>query len=122
MVGVGTILKVVDNSGARLVKCLNVLGVGGRRYGKPGDMVVVSVRSVNPGKSIKKGMVYKGVIVRVKKPILRETGEQVRFDDNGVVLLKNDGMPLGSRVLSPVMLELREKGFMKVISLATMTI
>lgn len=122
MVLVGSFLKVLDNSGVKEVKCIGILGVGKRRFAKVGDVLKVSVRNVRPNKKVSKGMVFKAVLVSVKKRISRKGGEAVRFDSNGVVLLRGDGMPLGTRVLGAVMGELRSKGFVKVISLAKVTV
>lgn len=118
MININTVLTVIDNSGAKKVKCINVLGVTGRKYAKVGDIIVVSVKEVNPEKTIKKGVVLKGIIVRLKKENVRQGGEYLKFDKNGVVLLKNDGLPFGSRVIGPIMLELRKKGYMNIVSLA----
>ncbi len=122
MVLVGSKLKVLDNSGAKEVKCIGLLGIGRRRYALAGDVIKVSVRSVRSERKIEKGSVCKAVVVTVKKGRRRKGGEQVSFNENAVVLVKNDHMPLGTRVLGGVMSELRERGLMKVISLSKVTI
>jgi large subunit ribosomal protein L14 len=111
-------LVVADNSGARLVRCIRVLGGSNRRYGSVGDVIVVSVKEAVPHSGVKKGEVHKAVIVRTRKEIRRKDGTYVRFDDNAVVLLTPAGEPRGTRVFGPVARELREKNFMKIISLA----
>lgn len=118
MVQVGSILDVIDNSGARTVKCLKILGVGGRKYGLIGDLLVVSVRTKNPLKDMKKGSIHKAVLVRVAKGIKRSGGEVVRCMSNVVVLLKAKDQPLGTRIKGPVFIELRSKGFLRVVSQA----
>ncbi|MDT7924345.1 MAG: 50S ribosomal protein L14 [Chlorobiota bacterium] len=111
-------LVVADNSGAKLVRCIRVLGGSNRRYGSVGDVIVVSVKEAVPHSGVKKGEVHKAVIVRTRKEIRRKDGTYVRFDDNAVVLLTPAGEPRGTRVFGPVARELREKNFMKIISLA----
>jgi large subunit ribosomal protein L14 len=111
-------LVVADNSGAKLVRCIRVLGGSNRRYGSVGDIIVVSVKEAVPHSGVKKGEVHKAVIVRTRKEIRRKDGTYVRFDDNAVVLLTPAGEPRGTRVFGPVARELREKNFMKIISLA----
>ena len=110
-------LKVADNSGAKEVLCIRVLGGSGRRYASIGDTIVVSVKEATPG-GIKKGAVSQAVVVRTKKEIRRRDGSYIRFDDNAVVLLDAAGEMKGTRIFGPVAKELREKKFMKIISLA----
>jgi large subunit ribosomal protein L14 len=110
-------LNVADNSGAKEVLCIKVLGGTRRRYASVGDIIVVSVKDAAPG-GIKKGTVSKAVIVRTKRHIRRKDGSYIRFDDNAVVLLRADEEPRGSRIFGPVARELREKDFMKIVSLA----
>lgn len=110
-------LKVADNSGAKEVLCIRVLGGSGRRYASVGDTIVVSVKEVSPG-GVKKGTVSKAVIVRTKKEIRRKDGSYIRFDDNAVVLLTANDEPRGSRIFGPVARELREKDYMRIVSLA----
>ena len=117
-----THLKVVDNSGAKIAKCIHIYGVGGRDYAKPGDKIVVSIRQKYSNTAIEIGSIHKAVVVIVKKGIVRSGGEKISFSENGVVLLKNDDVPLGTRILTPVMLELRLRGYLKVISLSLFTI
>ena len=112
-----TRLKVTDNSGAREVLCINVLGGTGRRYASVGDIIVVSVKSTIPASDIKKGAVSKAIIVRTKKEIRRNDGSYIRFDDNACVLLNNAGEIRGSRIFGPVARELRNTN-MKIVSLA----
>ena len=110
-------LDVADNSGARKVLCIRVLGGSKRRYASIGDTIVVSVKESSPG-GIKKGTVSKAVIVRTKKEIRRKDGSYIRFDDNAVVLLNNADEPRGTRIFGPVARELRDKDFMRIVSLA----
>ena len=110
-------LDVADNSGARSVLCIRVLGGSKRRYASIGDMIVVSVKETSPG-GIKKGTVSKAVIVRTKKEIRRKDGSYIRFDDNAAVLINEDKNPRGTRVFGPVARELRERNFTKIVSLA----
>lgn len=110
-------LKVADNSGAKEVLCIRVLGGSKRRYASIGDKIVVSVKEATPG-GIKKGSVSKAVVVRTKKEIRRKDGSYIRFDDNAVVLLNNQDEPRGTRIFGPVARELREKDYMRIISLA----
>lgn len=110
-------LKVADNSGAKEVLCIRVLGGSKRRYAGVGDMIVVSVKSSSPG-GIKKGSVSRAVVVRTKKEIRRKDGSYIRFDDNAVVLLTAADEPRGTRIFGPVARELREKDFMRIVSLA----
>jgi len=113
-----TLLKVADNSGAKLVKCIKVLGGTRRRYATIGDIIVVSVRESIPNGPIKKGSKLKGVIVRVNREFKRDDGSYVKFDDNAVVIIDANNNPKGTRVFGPVARELRDKDFMKIISLA----
>jgi large subunit ribosomal protein L14 len=122
MINVGCILRVIDNSGAKFVKCLRVLAVGRRNFGIVGDVIIVSVRKRNPIKKIKKGQLLRAVIVRTSKPVVRKGGEVVNFADNAVVIINNKNVPVSSRVVGAVMVEVRERSFMKVVSLATMTV
>ena len=110
-------LNVADNSGAKEVLCIRVLGGTGRRYASVGDTIVVSVKSALPSGDVKKGSVTKAVVVRTKKEIRRADGSYIRFDDNAVVLLNNAGEIRGTRIFGPVARELRD-GFMKIVSLA----
>ncbi len=111
-------LKVADNSGAREVLCIRVLGGTGRRYASLGDKIVVSVKDALPGSGLKKGAVSKAVVVRVKKEVRRPDGSYIRFDDNSCVLLNTADEPRGTRIFGPVARELREKQYMKIVSLA----
>ncbi|MCC7297077.1 MAG: 50S ribosomal protein L14 [Bacteroidia bacterium] len=111
-------LKVADNSGAREVLCIRVLGGSGRRYASVGDKIVVSVKDAMPGSAIKKGAVSKAVVVRVKKEVRRPDGSYIRFDENSCVLLNASDEPRGTRIFGPVARELRDKQFMKIVSLA----
>ena len=113
-----TKLNVADNTGAKKVQCIKVLGGSRRRYGSVGDIIVVSIKSAVPGGSVKKGEVSKAVVVRTKKEIGRLDGSYVRFDDNAVVLINEQMEPKGTRIFGPVARELREKQFMKIVSLA----
>ena len=113
-----TFLKVADNTGAKEIKCIRVLGGSTRRYGNIGDVVVASVRKAAPGGQVKKGEVVKAVIVRSAKGVRREDGTYVRFDENAAVLIKDDKNPSGTRIFGPVARELREKDFLKILSLA----
>ncbi|RJP24525.1 MAG: 50S ribosomal protein L14 [Candidatus Omnitrophota bacterium] len=113
-----TWLQVADNSGARKLMCFKVLGGSRRRYAHVGDIVVASVKEAIPESNVKKGSVVKAVIVRTKKEILRPDGSTIRFDNNAAVLVNDAGDPIGTRIFGPVARELREKGFMKIISLA----
>ena len=118
MVQQETILKVADNSGAKLAKCIKVLGGTRRRYASIGDIIVASVKQVIPNQPIKKGNVVKGVIVRVTKEYRRNDGSYIKFDDNALVIIDANNNPKGTRVFGPVARELREKDFMKIVSLA----
>ncbi len=114
-----TRLIVADNTGAKRVKCFRILGGTGRRYASLGDIVVVSVRSATPTSRIKKGTVSKAVIVRVKKEVRRKDGSYIRFDENACVLLDENLEMIGNRIFGPVARELREKKYMKIVSLAS---
>ena len=111
-------LKVADNTGAKEIHCIRVLGGSKRKFGNIGDVIVASVRKAAPGGTVKKGDVVKAVIVRTKKGIRREHGTYVRFDENAAVLIKDDKNPRGTRIFGPVARELREKDYMKILSLA----
>ena len=111
-------LKVADNSGAREVLCIRVLGGTRRRYASLGDQIVVSVKDALPGGNVKKGAVSKAVIVRTKKEVRRPDGSYIRFDDNSCVLLNKDDEPRATRIFGPVARELRDKDYMKIVSLA----
>ncbi len=118
MIQLRTMLTVADNSGARRAQCIKVLGGTRRRYGRVGDIVVVSVKDAIPGAAVKKGDVAKAVVVRAVKERRRKDGSYIRFDDNAVVLIDDNKEPKGTRIIGPVARELREKEFMKIISLA----
>ena len=111
-------MTVADNSGAKEVLCIRVLGGTGKKYASVGDKIVVTVKSAIPSGNIKKGTVSKAVIVRTKKEVRRRDGSYIRFDDNAAVLLNNNDEPRGTRIFGPVARELREKQFMKIVSLA----
>ena len=111
-------LKVADNTGAKEIKCIRVLGGSTRKFGNIGDVIVASVRKAQPGGTIKKGEVVKAVIVRSAKGVRRNDGTYVRFDDNAAVLIKDDKNPRGTRIFGPVARELRDKDYMKILSLA----
>jgi len=113
-----TLLNVADNSGAKLLQCIKVLGGTGIRYAYIGDIIVCSVKQTIPGSNIKKGSVVKAVIVRTKNPTKRDDGSYIRFDENAAVILDKQNNPVGTRIFGPVAKELREKDFMKIISLA----
>ena len=111
-------LKVADNTGAKEIHTIRVLGGSKRKYGNIGDIIVASVRKAAPGGTVKKGDVVKAVIVRTKRGIRREDGTYVRFDENAAVIIKEDRNPKGTRIFGPVARELREKDYMKILSLA----
>lgn len=113
-----TRLKVADNTGAKEVLCFKVLGGSRRRYASVGDVVVVTVKSAIPGGMVKKGQVTRAVIVRTKKEVRRKDGSYIRFDDNAAVLLNTAGEPRGTRIFGPVARELRDGGYMKIVSMA----
>jgi large subunit ribosomal protein L14 len=114
-----TMLDVADNSGARTARCIKVLGGTRRRYARLGDIVVVSVQKAMPGSNVKSGSVVKGVVVRCRKATRRTDGSYVRFDRNAIVLVDNDGNPRGTRIFGAVARELRDRRFMKIVSLAS---
>ena len=111
-------LRVADNTGAKEIKCIRVLGGSKRKFGNIGDVIVASVRKAAPGGTVKKGDVVKAVIVRTKRGVRREDGTYVRFDENAAVIIKEDKNPRGTRIFGPVARELRDKDFMKILSLA----
>ena len=111
-------LRVADNTGAKEIKCIRVLGGSKRKFGNIGDVIVASVRKAAPGGTVKKGDVVKAVIVRSKRGVRRADGSYVRFDDNAAVIIKEDKNPRGTRIFGPVARELRDKDFMKILSLA----
>ena len=118
MVQVETILTIADNSGARTAQCIRVLGGSMKRYARVGDIIVVAVKDAIPESEVKKGDVAKAVVVRTKKEYMRPDGSHIRFDQNAAVLINEDKEPKASRIFGPVARELREKHFMKIISLA----
>ena len=118
MIQMESYLKVADNTGAKEIHCIRVLGGSKRKYGNIGDVIVASVRKAAPGGTVKKGEVVKAVIVRTKRGIRREDGTYVRFDENAAVIIKEDKNPRGTRIFGPVARELREKDYMKILSLA----
>ena len=118
MIQMESYLKVADNTGAKEIHCIRVLGGSKRKYGNIGDVIVASVRKAAPGGTVKKGDVVKAVIVRTKWGVRRENGIYVRFDENAAVIIKEDRNPRGTRIFGPVARELREKDFMKILSLA----
>ena len=111
-------LKVADNTGAKEIHCIRVLGGSRRKFGNIGDVIVASVRKAAPGGTVKKGEVVKAVIVRTKRGVRREDGTYVRFDENAAVIIKEDKNPRGTRIFGPVARELRERDYMKILSLA----
>ena len=111
-------LKVADNTGAKEIHCIRVLGGSKRKFGNIGDVIVASVRKATPGGTVKKGEVVKAVIVRTKRGVRREDGSYVRFDENAAVIIKEDKNPKGTRIFGPVARELRERDYMKILSLA----
>jgi large subunit ribosomal protein L14 len=111
-------MKVADNSGAREVLTIKVLGGTGRKYANVGDIVTVTVKAATPGSAVKKGDIMQAVIVRTKKGLRRKDGSYIKFDDNAAVLVREDKSPLGTRIFGPVARELREAGYMKIVSLA----
>ncbi len=118
MIQVQTELMVADNTGARRIECIKVLGGSKRRYASIGDTIVVAIKEAMPKGKVKKGTVHRAVVVRTKKGIYREDGSKVKFDTNAAVLTDEKGEPLGTRIFGPVTRELRSKGQMKIISLA----
>jgi large subunit ribosomal protein L14 len=115
-------LKVADNTGAKEIMCIRVLGGSRVRWGSVGDVIIASVKDANPGGNAKKGEVVRAVIVRTSKEYRRADGSHIRFDDNAAVLIRPDGNPRGTRIFGPVARELRDKAFMKIVSLAPETL
>jgi large subunit ribosomal protein L14 len=118
MIQVQSILNVADNSGAKRVMCIKVLGDSRRRYARVGDLISCSVKAAIPGGNVKKGDVVKAVIVRTKKELRRRDGSYIRFDENAAVIINKDNEPVGTRIFGPVARELRERSFMRIVSLA----
>ena len=118
MIQMESYLKVADNTGAKELHCIRVLGGSRRKFGNIGDVIVASVRKAAPGGTVKKGEVVKAVIVRTKRGVRREDGTYVRFDENAAVIIKDDRNPKGTRIFGPVARELRERDYMKILSLA----
>lgn len=118
MIQVQTILKAADNTGARRLMCIRVLGGSRRRYASLGDEIVAAVKEATPGGVVKKGDVVKAVVVRTKKEVRRIDGSYIKFDENAAVIIKDDKSPRGTRIFGPVARELRERDFMKIVSLA----
>jgi len=118
LIQVQTILKAADNTGARRLMCIRVLGGSKRRYAGLGDEIVAAVKEATPGGVVKKGDVVKAVIVRTKKEVRRIDGSYIKFDENAAVIIKDDKSPKGTRIFGPVARELRERDFMKIVSLA----
>ena len=118
MVQQQSILKVADNTGAKEIMVIRCLGGSYRKYANVGDIIVASVKTATPGGVVKKGDVVKAVVVRTKKPTRRADGSYIRFDENAAVILKEDGTPKGTRIFGPIARELRDKGYMKILSLA----
>jgi len=113
-----TLLNVADNTGAKKIKCFRILGGTGRRYASIGDVVIVSVKSAIPNSTVKKGSIQKAVVVRTRKEVRRKDGTYIRFDDNAAVILDERYEPKGTRIFGPVARELREREYMKIVSLA----
>lgn len=118
MIQTQSVLEVADNSGARKVMCIKVLGGSHRRYASIGDVIVCSVKEAGPTSKVKKGSVVRAVVVRTAKEVARPDGTYIRFDNNGAVLISKDNEPIGTRIFGPVARELRGKNFMKIVSLA----
>ena len=118
MVQQQTVLKVADNSGAKEILCIRVMGGSFRRYGNIGDVIIASDKKATPGGGVKQGEVVKAVIVRTKNGIKRNDGSKIRFDENAAVLIRDDKTPRGTRIFGPVARELRDKDYMKILSLA----
>ncbi|MBN2798522.1 MAG: 50S ribosomal protein L14 [Deltaproteobacteria bacterium] len=118
MIQTESVLDVADNSGAKRVKCVKVLGGAGRRFATVGDIIVVAVKDAAPNGKVKKGQIHRAVIVRTKKEVRRRDGSYIRFDKNSAVLIDKENEPLGSRIFGPVARELRAAKFMKIVSLA----
>ena len=111
-------LLVADNSGAKLIQCIKVIGGSKRRYARIGDIIIVSIKDAIPRSKVKKGEVQRAVIVRTKKPLIREDGSSIKFDSNSAVLLDKSNEPIGTRIFGPVNRELRKKNMLKIVSLA----
>ena len=118
MIQLRTVLDVADNSGAKKIQCIKVLGGSGRRYARIGDIIVVAVKETDPKSAVKKGEVKKAVVVRTKKEIRRPNGSYIKFDVNSAVLINDNREPLGTRIFGPVARELRARKFMRILSLA----
>lgn len=118
MIQMQSYLKVADNTGAKEIMCIRVLGGTGRKYAGVGDVIVASVKKAAPGSNIKKGEVIRAVIVRTAKEVRRDDGSYIRFDENAAVIIKEDKNPRGTRIFGPVARELREKEYLKILSLA----
>ena len=118
MIQLRTVLDVADNSGAKKIQCIKVLGGSGRRYARIGDIIVVAIREADPRSAVKKGEVKKAVVVRTRKEIRRPNGTYIKFDTNSAVLINDSREPLGTRIFGPVARELRAKRFMRILSLA----
>ncbi|MBO8129559.1 MAG: 50S ribosomal protein L14 [Peptococcaceae bacterium] len=118
MIQVQTVLNVADNTGAKKMQCIQILGGSFRRYASIGDIIVCSVKEAAPGGVVKKGDVVKAVVVRTKKEVRRSDGSYIKFDENAGVIIRDDKSPRGTRIFGPVARELREKDFMKIVSLA----
>ncbi len=118
MIQVETMLTVADNTGARRLLCIRVLGGALRRYASVGDVIICSVKEANPGGVVKKGDVVRAVVVRTKKEVRRPDGSYIKFDENAAVVIKDDQSPRGTRIFGPVARELRDRDFMKIVSLA----
>jgi len=118
VIQVQTMLRVADNTGAKRLMCIRVMGGSRRRYASLGDIIVASVKEATPGGVVKKGDVIKAVIVRTKKEVRRPDGSYIKFDENAAVIIKDDGSPKGTRIFGPVARELRDHDYMKIVSLA----
>jgi large subunit ribosomal protein L14 len=118
MIQVESRLRVADNTGAKVIQCIKVLGGTHRRYARVGDIIVISIKDAIPGGAVKKGEVKRAVVVRTKKEIRRKDGSYIRFDENAGVLINEAGEPIGTRIFGPVARELRDKRFMRIVSLA----
>lgn len=118
MIGLRTILEVADNTGAKEIMCIGILGSSSRRYARIGDVITGTVKKAVPNSPVEKGTVVRAVVVRTKKELRRKDGSYIRFDDNAAVLIDRSGNPQGTRIFGPVTRELRERNFMKIVSLA----
>ncbi len=118
MIQMSTVLNVADNSGAKKIACIKVLGSSNKRYARLGDIIVVSVKEALPNSKVKKGEVYRAVVVRMKKNTRRNDGSYIKFDENSAVLINRQNEPVGTRIFGPVARELRARNFMKIVSLA----